>query len=337
MNEDRLPRHHSENYNGPLRSWRTIPVLRPRNVRISTATVGGDAPKRMCRIYRYERGGLIRRDRVTTWPLYIAKTAEKYHPIEGVTEYLINSIGVALGLPMNEFALYRYDGTIWFCSRYFLRPSRSETLLHGTEICGDYLQDHEMAKAIADDARDARQLFTFEFVREAIRAVFPDEAEALVESLFRVLVFDCLLGNNDRHFYNWGVILNPYTGEVGGLAPVYDSSRGLFWNVPDATIRRKASGRGGLDAYVEKYARNTRPRITCEASTAVNHSELLRYLTRDSYRLRHIAAAMMTDEKQALALSVIEEVGSRLLSDFRVSVITKLVTLRFAESRRALG
>ena len=333
----RLPVHNSANEADPLRNWSAIPLLRPRNVVILDEKPGGDAPKRMVRVYEYERGSSIRRDRLRTWPKFIAKTAEKWHPVEGVTEYLINVAGLALGLPMNDFRLYRYRGTVWFCSRYFPRPHLGESLIHGTEICGDYLQDQAFAKDIADDVREARELFTFEFLTECIEALFPNGAAEVLEGLVRILVFDCLLGNNDRHFYNWGVVYDVTSQRLLGVAPTYDSSRGLFWNLPDATIERKASGRGGLDAFIERYARNTRPRMTCEVDKSVNHFALIRHVSRLKPAYAVIAQQMTDPALELEVLSSISDAGRPLLSQFRLNAITKLVKLRFLLTREALS
>ena len=332
----RLPRHVSQNQSDPLLTRRTIPILRPRDVVILDEKPGGDAPKRMVRIYEYQQGSNTRRINFSSWPKYIAKTAEKWHPVEGVTEYIINLAGLSPGLPMNDFRLFRYNGTIWFCSRYFLRPHLGEALIHGTEICGDYLQDHDLAKEIADNQRDARELFKFEFIEQGISSVFGDLKDDLLLGLVRILVFDCLLGNNDRHFYNWGVIHNVRTRKVIGIAPTYDSSRGLFWNNPDDTIRQKASGRNGLEGFIEKYAKNTMPRMTCDANQSVNHFQLIKHLASLKPAYAEVVRHMAHPTQEAAVLSSVSEVTRPLFSAYRVEAITKLLTLRFQKTREAL-
>jgi len=61
-----------------------------------------------------------------------------------------------------------------------------------------------------------------------------------------MIVFDGLTGNNDRHFYNWGVIdSKKKTSKLPNFAPLYDSARGLLWNVDDQKIK----------VYLKEYQR----------------------------------------------------------------------------------
>lgn len=128
---------------------------------------------------------------------------------------------------MNNVKLVRANGQIRFLSEYFLSPN--EALTHGAEICGSYLEDHEMAKQIANHKKTARELFTFEFISKAIEFVFPSAFEEILLDLVKMIAFDALVGNNDRHFYNWGVIDTiKRSKKRPKFAPIYDSARGLL-------------------------------------------------------------------------------------------------------------
>lgn len=78
-------------------------------------------------------------------------------------------------------------------------------LVHGAEICGEYLDDMEMAAEIAKEKKSSRSLFTFEFIQNAIGFKFRGQKDYLISELVKMITFDGLVGNNDRHFYNWGV------------------------------------------------------------------------------------------------------------------------------------
>jgi hypothetical protein len=57
-----------------------------------------------------------------------------------------------------------------------------------------------------------------------------------LEQLRNMLVFDCLICNSDRHFANFGFLRDNGTGELMGLAPVFDNGRGLFPRASEASI-----------------------------------------------------------------------------------------------------
>jgi len=268
----------SQNNSGFLRKDWKIPVLREKNYLVEDYDLDGDAPKQFIRVYFYKKGGVIRRDRPSTWIPYIAKTGSKWYPHESVIEYLINRIGQNLGLQMNSVKLFWINSQIRFLSRFFLLED--EELIHGAEICGDYLQDHKLAKEIADDRKTARELFTFEFIEEAIKSVFPTQSEFLLEGLVQILTFDAIVGNNDRHFYNWAVIRTvKKTAHKPVLAPVYDSSRGLFWNFSEQNIKKHHKNLNNPSFNkLRNYIEGAGPRICIEGDDALNHFELMSYL-----------------------------------------------------------
>lgn len=51
------------------------------------------------------------------------------------------------------------------------------------------------------------------------------------EDFASMMVFDALIYNTDRHLTNFGVLRDSRTGELLGMAPVFDSGRALFFNL----------------------------------------------------------------------------------------------------------
>lgn len=61
------------------------------------------------------------------------------------------------------------------------------------------------------------------------------------EDLADMLVLDCLVANVDRHMTNFGFSVDARTGEVMGMAPVFDNGRALFPNLGDEQVRDAAA------------------------------------------------------------------------------------------------
>ena len=134
------------------------------------------------------------------------------------------------------------------------------------------------AKEIAEHKSTSRELFTFEFIKDAIRAVFPESFENLILELVKMVTFDALAGNNDRHFYNWGVIdTKKKTSKLPTFAPVYDSARGLYWNHDDENIKQILNQSG---KKVVNYIEEASPRISIEGNTKANHFQLIDFIKR---------------------------------------------------------
>ena len=337
LTKRRLRREVSANRSGRLVGMQAIPVLREQDYFVTDQRLDGDAPKQLIKVYQYTPNGRIRRSQPRTWVPYIAKSAQKWYPHESVIEYFINRAGQELGLRMNEVDLLRINGQVRFLSKFFL--AKGEMLIHGAEICGDYLGDRSFVAEIANDKREARDLLTFSFVREAMHTVFPEHAPTLMDDLVKMLIFDALLGNNDRHFYNWAVI-RPVRRNAGPprLAPIYDSARGMCWNYRESRINEWARMLAGMERYpaYNKYLKGASPRFSLETDKGVNHFDFIRHLCLQEERYldfaKTLAAAGMEIKVRQL---LVTEFGN-LLDPERKFVMDCMIQDRFASVRESI-
>ncbi len=330
--KNRLRREVSGNDSGRILDERFIPLIKERDYLVDeNRSLDGDAPKQFIRVYSYEEGGPVRRAQTKSWIPYIAKTGEKWYPHESVTEYMINRFGQELGLVMNELALCRINGQIRFLSRYFLQPT--DALIHGAEIFGEHLQDMEFAKEIADDKSSAREFFTFEFLCEALEASFPSDHKTILLDIVRMLVFDGLIGNNDRHFYNWAVVrsVNKKSNREPRLAPLYDSSRAMLWNLSDNSLvtRNAHLQRNSPHAKMERYINEACPRISIEEDKGINHFKLIAYLKAADPEFAPIVDRLSTVDQEHKLLRVLTEEFNPLFCQDRLELITHIIQRRF--------
>jgi len=274
----------SINDSGEIRNSTKIDTLKEKHYYVKNYDLDGDAPKEFIKVYYYQKNSGIRKDKPKSWFPFIAKSAEKWYPHESVIEYIINQIGSELGLLMNETELYKINTQYRFLSKYFLK--KNESLIHGAEICGQYLEDNTMAREIAINKGTARELFTFEFICEAIRSIFPKEKNNIIKGLVKMITFDGLVGNNDRHFYNWGVIINirKSSKTKPTFSPIYDSARGLFWNFSDDNIKKQYDNHKKGGKKIVTYIKNARPRISVEVNKDANHFELIKEVKYNGYK-----------------------------------------------------
>ena len=52
-----------------------------------------------------------------------------------------------------------------------------------------------------------------------------------------MIVLDFLIGNEDRHFNNFGLIRNAVTLEWIGVAPIFDCGTSLWYNTQESLIK----------------------------------------------------------------------------------------------------
>lgn len=247
----------------------TISSLREGNFRKMNWTIVGEAPKDFLRLY--EHGG-THKARSQDWPGYIAKVGQKWYPNESITEHLLTRLGQRLGLQIADSRLLWVRGQLRFLSRYFLK--RDESLVHGAEIFSGYLADMSFVQEV-EAKKQSREIFTFQVVEEAIQSRFPDDASALMTGFVRLLAFDAIVGNNDRHYYNWGVITQVAGDRRPQFAPIFDTARALFWNMTEEKLE-DVERRKQLDSFMNKYVEDCQPKTGWDDLRTANHFALIR-------------------------------------------------------------
>lgn len=317
---------------GKLFNEQKIPLLKEINYIVKDYGLDGDAPKQFIKAYFFKEDSSVRKANPNSWFSYIAKTAEKWYPHESVIEFMINRIGEVLGINMNEICLVKAHGQIRFLSKYFL--NKDENLIHGAEICGQHLGDMPFAEEIANHKKNSRELFTFEFIKDAIRTVFPRCFEQLTLDLVKMLSFDAIVGNNDRHFYNWGVIATKKkTLKLPTFAPVYDSARGLLWNYSDENLKQliELHKKGGK--RIVRYIQEACPRISIESNTQANHFELMDFIKRYDNKYRQIINDLACIENEEKVLEMLNKEFYPFFISERCELITLILKTRFKKIR----
>lgn len=329
----KLRKEKSINCSGKLHRENDIPILKECNYLIKEIQLDGDAPKQFIKAYIFEEGSGVKKDSRSSWPSFIAKTAEKWYPHESVIEFMMNRIGQELGVHMNGIKLVRANGQIRFLSEYFL--NKDENLIHGAEICGQHLGDFDMARQIAEDLTTARDLFTFQFIVDAIRSVFPNNFEDLLLALVKMIGFDAVVGNNDRHFYNWGVIdTAKNTSKKPTFAPVYDSARGLHWNYDDEAIKAILEHDEVIrNRRISSYLDGALPRISIEENKKANHFDLVDFIVRINPEYKQIVRNLVSEDREIGVLNMLRREFFPFFIRERSELITIILTNRFAKIR----
>lgn len=263
-----------------------IAPLRTGYYRILKDDLGGDAPKDFIAVYEYGHG---KKSKPRNWNRHIAKVGHKWYPLESISEHLLNQIGEVLGLNMAKSQLRVINGQLRFLSKYFLDRDE-ENLIHGAQIYSACLQetDDRFVQEVENENL-ARDLFTFQFTDESIKNMFPEQYQVIMNDLVKLLVFDAIIGNNDRHIYNWAIITHIEEKKPSRFSPIYDSARGLFWNIPESAVRKKFYENKGEIYHIKKaklasYMNSSRPKIGWEGwneENEINHFDLVKLINRD--------------------------------------------------------
>ncbi len=310
-----------------------LPPLRKGYYYVVDQAIAGDAPKNFIRAYTY---GMGKRSNPRKWPAYIAKVGHKWYPNESITEHLLTRIGQLLGLQMAESFLVSAHGQVRFLSRYFL--GRNQKLVHGAEIFGGYLEDEAFVEEV-ERVGATRDLFTFQSVAAAIRDRFPDRASSILKEYTRMLVFDAIVGNNDRHHYNWGVIVHEQRGHAPRFSPIYDSARALFWNDSESKLQalQRDPDPNRVPAFLKRYIKNSRPKTGWDKKKNLNHFDLIQEIHRAYPALRPALVALCRPQLLQRVRETLDSEFRPLMSTLRREMILACLKQRLQELRQRLA
>lgn len=283
---------------------------------------------------------------------YIAKCPAKHGPRESATEYLISCIGRLLPLQVAEGRLVRMPPPVGircdvrFLSRYFL-PNHTQELVHGFELIATFfkMDEQELRKQVPP-SRQERELFTVEFIT-AVLDHFAERDERvrvrLRRSFAKMMAFDALIGANDRHPKNWGLIRDILQkgSSSWSFSPVFDTSRALFWNHSDEDLRA-VDERNGREDFIERYAQRSIPLICCDRPLSnpkrLNHFDVISGMMQlaDSGFQRPIRQVVGSFHLTALR-RLLHQRFRRLFSRRRLQYIEGLLSYRHARLKKICG
>ena len=276
---------------------------------------------------------------------YIAKLGGRNSDLEVMTEYIIHLVGRNIGANVAQAKIATYKGRLRFLSKYFLDRGQDEELIHGIQLFRELYDESTLYGVVGDEVRE-QAMFNLQAIRGAFGAHYVLFGAQVEENLFSALidmvVHDAIIGVQDRHHENWGVIVQRgRTGPVPRFAPLYDSARGLFCNHPDANLTRFI-GAGGQQ-QLEAYAARSRPLMGWDGLTPrpgrkfITHDQLVAALYRDlpaaRKRIRTILAAY---EWRALQAELRRRLGF-MCSERRISLVLALLRRRITLINRAIN
>lgn len=298
---------------------------------IKDISVTGDAPKDIIRLYEY--GKALKRN-YKKWPIYIAKLGHKYYPMESITEQLITDIGLTYGFNMASSKISYVGGQIRFLSLYFLN-NKKEELFHGADLYAGFLNNDKKFIDDVEENKMTQDFFTIKFTKEVLDYFFDNnEQKDIFTNFMRMLFFDGLVGNNDRHMYNWGIVRDIFGENTAIFSKIYDTARGLLWNRTEEQLD-KIINNNNVKSFVKKYCNNSKPKIGIEDRQTINHFELIEYY-KEHYKTDNFIYSIFANEMLENVINMINRKYRKLLSKNRRIIIIEILKFRFNKIKEIL-
>ncbi|CAM3544355.1 HipA-like C-terminal domain-containing protein [Helicobacter ganmani] len=156
--------------------------------------------------------------------------------LENCSEKIAYEIAKIIGLPCAEYELGSYNNKQGSVSKNFLiKDNENYHLILGNEMLAKVVKNYPKDKRFK--AREYKLNLVLEifdiFSKNNVLSPIQDKTPLFV--FLGYLIFDCLIGNQDRHHENWGVIVN---GDII-LAPTFDHASGVASKVSEAEAKRR--------------------------------------------------------------------------------------------------
>ncbi len=267
--------------------------------------------------------------RPDTEDLYLVKEPARAGAIEVATEVVATRIGAALGVSVPDIEIGTRGESAVVVARAMLAPD--ESLVHVKKLF--IRRDPDLDRAISNS--EFKAIHTLENVVTILRNAYPGHSEGMLTSFVRLLAFDFVIGNSDRHWENYGVV-EPATmvalDRSVRLCPAFDNASCLFWNVPDRALPAGRAGvtgyrRRGRSAFFKAGRRERHADVLKEALSAVPAGvEVVRSLGSRYDKVGGQGVGMIADE-----------FGCGYVSGARRAAIVESIGAGFDELREVTG
>lgn len=146
-------------------------------------------------------------------------------------EYWAEDLAVEIAKYLNincaEVDIGKYEEEIGSMS--YILTSENEELIEGIQFINNKYPFYNPDKFI--DVKTSKP-YSISMILNSIRGI---DDKSFNRNFLEVVVFDCLIGNSDRHSSNWGFIVNVKTNEVR-FSPLYDNGSSLTCYVNEKDI-----------------------------------------------------------------------------------------------------
>lgn len=254
-------------------------------------------------------------------------------PEYGLNEVFIELFNCYLAMSLNiNTAMYfpcSYKGKEGIITKSFLdNNSQTNELWEMKELICEYANNIELGKKLGRD-KDVLQEHDIDNIYMILNEEF---GPSVFPRFFEMIGFDCLIGNSDRHWENYGIILS--STKDGPLnfrfAPLYDTATSYLVGWPDEKIVELFNS-GGLDdcKWYEPRSKKNTCRITVNGDARTNHFDLLRHIIHSDEYSKYLTSLMRPVRKFdiKIAKSLLKNYCPGL-SNFRKEVIIKMLSMR---------
>ncbi|WP_145329057.1 HipA domain-containing protein [Paenibacillus xylanexedens] len=251
------------------------------------------------------------------------------------SEKLASDIGGLLDFNVHKVDVGCIKASTSFFQDYYLDESRFKdvSLIFGA-LCHSFIEEDlesliEGADMIMefDDSYDRQRLkgrkeiYSFDLLLRLF------SQRNMLDDLYKMIIFDTLIGNTDRHQDNFGIIRDEVSSRIT-FAPFYDNSSSLGRELPERRIELMFKDKQMFDAYL--FNKKASPQIrwgNIDNNTKLNFFTFLKEVIKVSPDIKKFASSLfkLSDDK---INECINRVPSIVMSDIQKEFVNKFLIVR---------
>lgn len=253
------------------------------------------------------------------------------YSMETWSEIIAYKVGTLLGFNVLRYDFALYKGRAGCISKNMVEDANM-SLVEGESI----LMSYDPTYNPSDKASYSK--YTFSFVEEALGKA---DLGAYVGDFIKILVFDAIIGNSDRHQSNWGFIQKitakeertkyrrgPFGRKAAitrkfhaewSMSPIYDSGCCLGREFSEEQVMERLSSPSKFTAFISKGVAELR--ADSAPAKKQNHFDLLRYIMGTDKRKEDFVQGVISDVlikyERKKVHEIIADIDADLPSDIR--------------------
>lgn len=217
---------------------------------------------------RSEKIWLISKD---TEEIGLFKFPKSNATTEHISEALACDFAVLLGLSSARVEIGTYNGRIGSMS-YLINDDKSETLIEGIYLINRVYPQYDPQKLFD---KESGNYYCLDMILHSLDGISTLMDRDFRADLFKMMIFDYLIGNTDRHQSNWAILSSP-----DGLlfSSLYDNGSSLCCYLNEESIDEfLGKDQVRFDALVNSKSKS-RIRICAKNKKEPTHLEVLNHL-----------------------------------------------------------
>lgn len=272
---------------------------------------------------------------------YLLKFSVSRHPQQFLSEILAYHIGRLCNITVPPaFIAYDRNSNLYGALIEWFYDEKSSIYIDGGDLLSAVDKEFDRAKG---ERHSIELVFNLFSIIHNYKDKYTFKMFDEILKFIKMLIFDALIGNTDRHQDNWGLIFNKYDGNKKfniSLSPAFDNGTSLCYEILEDKLYNKFFDLNNIKRYIEKGTHHIK--YNKGALEKSSHVELIKNLKiqnlPDEYRKACLNIVSFDEESLRTLIFLLSKINcEHRFSEKRCDILFTITSLRKKYLLDALG